>query len=171
MTLPEPSRLLGRFVTRHVGKYRGEVVDNEDPSVLGRLKVKVPQVLGEVDSGWALPCLPVTGDGSGIWAIPPVGAAVWVEFEDGDPSRPIWVGGWFAQGAEPESATPKQIVVKSAGGHLMVIDDDAGKIEITESGGAKIVLDSSGIELSKGGQKVVISDSSVNVNDGALEVM
>ncbi len=171
MTLPEPSRLLGRFVARHYGKYRGEVIDNEDPSALGRLKVKVPQVLGDVESGWALPCFPVPGDDSGVWAIPPTGTAVWVEFEDGDPSRPVWVGGWFTDGAVPESATPMQIVIKTPGGHMVVIDDDAGKIEVAESGGAKIVVDSSGTELSKGGQKIVIGDSSVSVNDGALEVM
>ena len=32
--------------TRFYGKYRGIVVDNEDPAHLGRLKLRVPSVLG-----------------------------------------------------------------------------------------------------------------------------
>ena len=51
--------------TRYYGKYRGVVVDNSDPRQLGRLKAHVPEVLGDVDSGWALPCVPYAGDGSG----------------------------------------------------------------------------------------------------------
>ena len=39
-----------RLAGRHLGRYRGEVVDVEDPKSIGRVKVKVPEVLGDVES-------------------------------------------------------------------------------------------------------------------------
>lgn len=166
----DPGNSGARLSGRHLGRYRGEVVDVEDPKSIGRVKVKVPEVLGDVESGWALPAFAFTGDGSGMFAVPPVGAGVWVEFEGGDPARPVWVGGWFAEGAPPEGATPEKIILQTPGGHIITLDDEGGKLEITESGGASILLDSNGIELAKDGQKIVIGSSSVTINDGALEV-
>lgn len=157
--------------TRYFGRYRGRVLDVADPKAIGRMKVAVPEVLRDVESGWALPSFPFTGDGAGMFAVPPVGAGVWVEFESGDPSLPVWVGGWFVEGGLPGAATPEKVVVMTPGGHAVTFDDDGGKVEIAEPGGATIVLTSDGIELSKGGQKIVIGSSSVVVNDGALEVM
>jgi phage baseplate assembly protein gpV len=159
-----------RLTGRHVGRYRGEVVDVDDPRSMGRLRLRVPELFGDVESGWALPAFAATGDGSGVFAIPPVGALVWVEFEAGDTSRPVWVGGWFAEGSLPEGANPQKLVIRTPGGQVITLDDDGGKLEILESGGASIVLDSNGIELAKGGQKIVIGSSSVTINDGALEV-
>ena len=38
------------------------MVDNEDPAKLGRLKLRVPSVLGgDVVTGWAMPCAPYGG--------------------------------------------------------------------------------------------------------------
>ena len=52
----------------------------------------------------------------------------------------------------------------------MKLDDDGESIELTDSNGNTVTLDSSGITLSNGGQQVVVADSSVSVNSGALEV-
>ena len=72
------------------GKHRGIVVQNVDPLGVARLQVEVPGVLGPGRSVWALPLLP---DGRlENYAPPQIGAKVWVEFEGGDPSRPIWTG-------------------------------------------------------------------------------
>jgi len=170
MTLPDVVRGATDRTTRYLGRYRGEVLDVEDPKSIGRVKVKVPEVLGDVDSGWALPAFAVSGDGSGIYAVPPVGAGVWVEFEAGDLSRPVWAGGWHKDGGLPKDATPKKFVLQTPGGHTLTLDDDGGKLEIKESGGNTITMDSDGIELKVGGQKVLIGSSSVKINDGALEV-
>ena len=50
---------------------------------------------------WALPCVPYAGTTSGFFAIPPVGAGIWIEFEAGDVSRPIWSGAWWGSGELP----------------------------------------------------------------------
>src|SRR3712207_7870316 len=44
-------------------------------------------VMGERESGWALPCAPFGGDQVGFFAVPAVGAGVWVEFEDRKSTR------------------------------------------------------------------------------------
>ena len=78
------------------GKFRGIVTDNADPSRLGRLKVRVPALSGDLEIGWAMPCV-VTVD---CLPIPVVGAGVWVEFEQGDVNYPVWSGFWWASPAE-----------------------------------------------------------------------
>lgn len=119
---------LERGVDRFYGKYRGLCLNNQDPTMQGRIMASVPEVLGEVPSGWALPCAPYGGTGSGFYAIPPVGAGVWVEFEAGDPSRPIWVGTWWAAGEAPldEKQTPPnplRKVLRSDFGLIISLDD------------------------------------------------
>ena len=72
---------------RFFGPYRGIVMNNNDPSGMMRIKAHVPEVLGELETSWALPCVP-----PGVKSVPSMGALVWIEFEAGDPSRPIWMG-------------------------------------------------------------------------------
>jgi uncharacterized protein involved in type VI secretion and phage assembly len=169
----EVTQLLQEHIGRYYGKYRGIVTDNRDPKNLGRIKARIPEMLGDVETGWALPCSPYAGDGVGLFTVPSPGAGVWIEFEAGDVSRPIWSGCWWGEGQLPNQATPAIKVLKTASGHTIILDDTGGseKVEITDKNGAKIVMDQSGIEISKGAQKVKLTQRSVAVNDGALEVM
>src|SRR5437763_9895054 len=82
---------------RVYGKYRGTVLNNADPLGLGRIQANVAEVLGEVPTGWATPCIPYAGPGSGFFAVPPIGAGVWIEFEAGDVSRPVWTGCYWGE--------------------------------------------------------------------------
>ena len=43
---------------RFYGKYRGLVVENIDPLQIGRVLLQCPDVLGEIPSSWAMPCVP-----------------------------------------------------------------------------------------------------------------
>lgn len=73
---------------RYYGAYRGVVYSNQDPLSRGRLRIKVPQVLADEPTQWAWPV-----DDSVLRQSPPlVGQGVWVSFEGGDPSYPIWQG-------------------------------------------------------------------------------
>ena len=168
----ETNYAMDQMTGHHYGRYRGIVTDNEDEKNLGRLKARVPEVLGNVETGWALPAAPFAGDGVGLFSVPPPGAGVWIEFEAGDVSRPIWSGCWWGDGQLPDQATPAIRVLKTVSGHTITLDDTDGseKVEVTDKNGAKIVMDQSGVEISKGGQKVKLSQNSVIVNDGALEV-
>ncbi len=74
-----------------IGKYRAVVTDNADPSRLGRLRVRVADAAGDLEIGWAMPCI-ATID---CLPLPAVGAGVWIEFERGDPNHPIWCGFWW----------------------------------------------------------------------------
>ena len=77
---------LEKLQNKHYGTYRGIVTDNQDPKNIGRIKAIVPEVLGDVETGWALPCLPYSGNGSGTYSVPEPDAGVWLEFEAGDVS-------------------------------------------------------------------------------------
>lgn len=162
------AELADRLRNRFYGKYRGTVSDVEESTL--RLKAKVPAVLGTTESGWALPCVPYAGPDVGFFAVPEVGAGVWIEFEGGDVSYPIWTGCYWRSSELPSDATPavKGIVTKA--GHKLLFDDDGQQINLTDPNGNQVSLDSSGITQSRGGQSMVVSDSSVSVDDGAWQV-
>jgi len=104
--------LVQKIEQRFYGKYRGLVVDNADPEQLGRLKLRVPSVLGnDVVTGWAMPCVPYGGDANqGFLFIPEKDAGVWVEFEEGDLEFPIWVGTfWSKPGGNSELPKPNEV--------------------------------------------------------------
>jgi uncharacterized protein involved in type VI secretion and phage assembly len=154
------------------GKYRGIVSDNDDPNGLGRIRFKAQDVLGDQESGWALPALPYAGNNVGLYLIPPVNAFVWVEFEHGDPDYPIWTGCfWGSQDTVPGSG-PDTKVLKTDIATITINDASSdSSITIETTSGLKIVMDTNGIELSNGDNKVTLSSASVSINDGALEVM
>jgi hypothetical protein len=91
----------------YFGKYRGKVTDNADPLLLGRIMAKVPSVPG-MQLNWAMPNTPYAGERVGFYAIPPVGADVWIEFEGGDPNYPIWAGCFWSEGQTPVLTEPLQ---------------------------------------------------------------
>jgi uncharacterized protein involved in type VI secretion and phage assembly len=180
------AELVRQIETRYHGKYRGLVVDNRDPEDLGRLRVQVPSVLGdEVVTGWATPCVPYGGNaGTGWFVLPDIGAAVWVEFEEGDLEFPVWVGTyWSKPGGKSEVPGPNQPdgsaapsggpaptrrILKTAGGHTIQIEDEAGQEMILIHQAADdltIVLDGKGITIAHGaGSFVELTGDGVTVH-------
>jgi hypothetical protein len=123
-----PGSDLERHVGKYYGKYSGQVIDADDPLQLGRVKVALPSVFPEEMQVWARPCFP-----SGHFFVPPVGAAVWVEFEAGDPGYPLWVGTWYPQGTVPPEAdrpSPTGRVVHTPSGHVVELSDEDGEEKI-----------------------------------------
>lgn len=129
---------------RFYGKYRGIVQDVDDPHGMGRIRAEVPEVLDDQTSPWALPCVPFAGEGLGQHTIPPVGAAVWIEFEAGDPSRPIWTGCWWGEGQVPESnqgapARPPLKIIRTEAGLMVSMDDDGQVIDVSDEDGSNLL--------------------------------
>ncbi|MEL6603899.1 MAG: phage baseplate assembly protein V [Cyanobacteria bacterium J06614_10] len=156
------------------GKYRGTVENNVDPQQRGRLQVSVPTVLGDGRSSWAMPCVAFAGPQVGLFALPPSGAYVWVEFEAGDPDYPIWTGCFWGQGEVPAvPAIEATKVLKTEAGSLTISDlPGAGGIVLETTLGMKISMTAQGIEITNGqGATISLTGFQVSVNGGALEVV
>lgn len=162
------------MIKRVHGKYLGWVVDNADPKELGRIRAKVPEILGEVPTGWCVPCSPYAGAGCGFAAVPPRDSLVFVEWTAGDTARvPIWSGGMWSGGEEIAFASrPDTVALVTPGKNRVLLRDTAGTeaIEIESASGAKVVLDADGVSISFGSQRVAVTRSVISFNDGALEV-
>jgi len=154
-----------------IGKFRATVTNNVDPNQLGRLKVKAPDVFGEEESGWALPALPYTGKGVGLFLIPPVNASVWLEFEHGNSEYPIWTGGFWATGEVPASPGLAEMKVLKTDSGTITLDDLQKALTIETATGMKIKIDTAGIEITNGtGATVKLSGPQVSINGSAFEV-
>ncbi|TKB25860.1 phage tail protein [Desulfopila sp. IMCC35006] len=173
---------LARFIDeKRFGKYRAVVVDNQDPQKRGRLKLRIPSVLAEQNSDWALPCLPYGGlDQQGLFFIPDIDAQVWVEFEEGDISRPIWVGTfWQQQSDTPEDAVkeePTTRMIQTSSGHILQFDDEEGeeRFRLYHPADAEMIIDKQGtitlndasgavLRMDAASSEVVVEDANGNV--------
>lgn len=182
-------RLVERVENRFYGKYRGFVVDNADPEKRGRIRVKVPSVIGdEVVSGWALPCAPYGGTSDvGAFYIPEVEAGVWVEFEMGLVEYPIWVGTfWSKPGGDPEPPKPNapdgveesdvqdpptRKIFKTVKGHTIQFEDadDQELVLIVENKNANVIaMNKDGITITDGANtnKIEMTSSGITIDAG-----
>lgn len=166
---------------KYYGKHRGLVLNNIDPLQKARLLVQVPDVLGLGISSWAMPCVPVAGIQMGIFAVPLIGAGVWVEFEGGNPDYPIWSGGFWSTAAEVPALAlagvpgDPNIVLQTSLQNTIVISDlpgPTGGIMLKSTTGASIIVNDTGIYIQNGkGASIVMVGPSVTINNGALMVV
>jgi hypothetical protein len=170
---------------RFYGKYRGLVIENLDPEQTGRVLLQVPDVLGEIPSSWAMPCVPIAGIQSGIFGVPPIGSQVWVEFEQGNPDFPIWTGGFWGLVADvpvlatvPPAIPPGgNIVIQTTGQNTIMVSDApptplTGGIVLKSVSGAMIVVNETGIYISNGqGAMITMIGPAVAINIDALTVI
>ena len=156
--------------SRYYGKYRGMVVDVDDPEKLGRITAKVPEILQDETSPWALPAAPFAGPSHGLVLIPEVGDGVWIEFEAGDPSRPIWTGGWWASGELPDPGDTEVRVLATSTGQKLVLDDKNKEIHLVHSGGAEITMTDDDITLTIGQSEGKLTSDQISLKIGTTEI-
>lgn len=175
------ARLLDRVEHRFYGKYRALVVDNADPEKRGRLRLRVPSAMGNVVTGWALPCAPYGGhDGRGFFFIPEKDDGVWVEFEAGLLDFPVWVGtfwckpGGTSEAPEPASTQipPTSKMIKT-GKHTIEFADEDGQeaLRISDSNKNKVTLDAKGVVVEDGnGNKIRLEAGGVTVESPKIKL-
>ncbi|WP_341649530.1 phage baseplate assembly protein V [Thauera humireducens] len=165
---------------RYYGKYRGMVLNNIDPMQQGRLQVQVPDVAGLAPASWAMPCVPIAGLQNGMVALPVIGSGVWIEFEQGNPEFPIWVGCFWGSAAEIPAlalATPPglpAITFQTPLQNGLTISDlpgPTGGIMLKSATGATLIVNDTGIYIQNGkGASITLLGPSVTINNGALMV-
>ena len=169
------------------GKFRGTVLNNVDPMQLGRIQVAVPDVSSVLPTSWAMPCLPMSGINHGVFTLPAIGAGVWIEFEQGNPDHPIWVGGYWGVAAETPALSHTVppgvpgLTMQTTTLNAVVINDTpgAGGVTIYCRGIPMIAVTDAGITIMNGkgaminlvGPAVSVVGQPVDVNAGGLTVM
>jgi uncharacterized protein involved in type VI secretion and phage assembly len=104
----------------------GVVTNNDDPERLGRVKVRFPSLSDGDESAWARIVSVGAGKSRGLRVVPDVNDEVLVGFEQGDPRRPLVLGGlWSSHNAHPDPAgAPKAGAVwRSHVGHSFEMSD------------------------------------------------
>lgn len=172
---------------QYFGKYSGVVKDNRDAEKLGKVKVSVPSIFPPDETLDARTALPF-----GWYFVPEVNTSIWVEFEGGDATLPLWTGVQAISGqwaTEVDLDPPQKRALKTPAGHLILFDDKSGEelIRIVEAVHKhEIVLDQNGIKITdgknnrtftfdssgakvelQGGAKVELSSSGVTVDAGS----
>ena len=178
------------------GVYPALVSDVVDPDGQGRVKVKLPwspDTGSDHYEAWARLAVPMAGNNRGTWLIPDVNDEVLVAFEAGNPTRPYVVGAlWNGQDAGPESMDSagnnylkvlrsrngvkvtlddhdgqEKLTLETPGGQKLTMQDGPGSIEIADSNGNSIKLESSGITINSSGQ-FTVNASSATIAAGTI---
>ncbi|GMU40217.1 MAG: type IV secretion protein Rhs [Chloroflexota bacterium] len=148
----------------------GTVTNNNDPDSAGRVKVKLPELDGDSETGWVRVATPGAGKERGFQMLPAVNDEVLVAFEYGDASRPYVLGGlWSKKNKPPEGAFHKSGAVekqmwRSGKGHEISISD-AGDGELVmklKSGDSSITVTKDLVTV-KGKTKVKVEADQIEV--------
>lgn len=180
------------------GAYPAVVTDLADPDGQGRVRVRLPWAPDTGESSyevWARLTTFMAGNNRGSWFIPDVDDEVLVLFEAGDTRRPYVVGAlWNGRDSPPQSmdsggennikqirsrngvtvtlddaSGQEQLILETPGGQKMTLKDGPGAVEIIDSNGNSVKLETSGVTITASAQ-VKVNASTVEVSAGALTV-
>jgi uncharacterized protein involved in type VI secretion and phage assembly len=183
---------------RWFGVFPAQVTDLRDPDGLGRVKVALPwspDSGGARYEAWARIATLFAGNDRGSWCIPDPGDEVLVAFQGGDPRWPYVLGGlWNGKDAPPQSmdgsgANDLKVIrsrngvkvtlddadgkerfqVETPGGQKLTLKDGPGAIEIVDSNGNSVKLESSGVTVTASA-KVTVNASTAEISAGMLTV-
>jgi uncharacterized protein involved in type VI secretion and phage assembly len=183
---------------RWYGVYPALVNDIKDPDGQGRVQVTLPWAPdpgGARYEAWARLATLMAGGRRGSWLIPDVGDEVLVCFEAGDPRRPYVLGGlWNGQDAPPASMDgagrneqklirsrngvqitledkdgQERLQLETPGGQRVVLRDGPGTIEISDSNGNSVRLESAGVTITTSA-KLTVNASTAELTAGMVTV-
>ncbi|MCK9485695.1 MAG: VgrG-related protein [Dehalococcoidia bacterium] len=149
----------------------GTVTNNNDPDGAGRVKVKLPRMDSEHESGWVRVATPGGGKSRGFQMLPAVGDEVLVGFEHGDPARPFVLGGLWSKKNKPPQASfqkdgvvEKQVWTSGKGHQIEIADAGDGEVNLTIKG------TKSAMNLKKAEVKIT-GDNKVKIEGNDIEVV
>lgn len=156
-------------VKKYFGIYRALVVDNSDPEKVGRIQVKVypmmAMIKNEKDLPWAHSLLP-----SNYFAIPEKGDYVWVFFEDGYITRPVWIGICTHKNIFPDEfkkESPVAKVLKTKNYTILIGKED---FEV-KSNKFDLKIDKSGnVKIETNGKIEINSSGTIKVDGQMIEL-
>jgi len=169
---------------RYYGVY-GALVDGNDAGE-GVLSVTIPAVFPAGEVVQARPCLPY-----GVLFLPEKDDKVWVQFEGGEPTLPVWTGVQQIGDAWPsDPGPPTARMLRSLKDHRLTLDDDTPAVElryggkkhavsltdsavtVTHDAGHAVTLeqDKVSITVASSGPSVELGQSSVTVSLGSASV-
>jgi uncharacterized protein involved in type VI secretion and phage assembly len=192
------SRLPRGYGGYFYGVYTALVTDIVDPDGQGRVRIQLPWSPDSGESAyeaWARIATLMAGNNSGSWFIPDVNDEVLIAFDAGDPSRPYVIGAlWNGQDAAPESMDSvgnnfikkirsrngvtvtlddtngtEQLKLETPGGQQFTLKDGPGAIEILDSNGNSVKLETTGITVNASA-KVTINASVIEISAGTITV-
>jgi len=181
-----------------LGVYQALVTDIRDPDNQGRVKIMLPwspDGAGASCELWARLATLMAGNNRGSWFIPDLNDEVLVAFEAGNAARPYIIGAlWNGQDAPPQSMDgagnnykkvlrsrngvkltlddqdgQEKMILETPGGQKVMLKDGPGAIEIEDSNGNSIKLESAGITI-VAAAKVTVNASQVNVSASMVQV-
>ena len=152
--------------SRYFGKYRGTVSDNDDQTqARPRQGARAGRARRSRAVGDAVRAVR-RGRRSASSQCRRSGTGVWVEFEAGDPSFPIWTGCFWADSQLPSTAAPAVKLWKTDS-VTITIDDDNADLVAENTSGSKITIGDDVIADSGGSTHTVGSDGVVAESGGA----
>lgn len=180
------------------GVYPALVSEINDPEGQGRVKILLPWA-PDTGSGryeaWARLATLMGGNNRGSWFIPDVNDEVLVTFEAGDPRRPYVIGGlWNGRDTPPDSmdgggannrkvlrsrngvkvtlddtSGQEKMILETPSGQKVTLKDGPGAVEIIDSNGNSVKLETSGITVTASA-KVTVNASTAEISAGMVNV-
>ena len=153
---------------RYYSIYRAIVVQNDDPLASNRLKVAIPGIQGG-EILWALPKNQHGSEQTGFkYLAPAIGDIVYISFELGDPSKPLWEYHSWASGQMPKSLDAPHICgFVTPNGISVLFNDSNGTLDLYLPGKAKVYAKEGITVVSEQTIQIASTDSMVAINTGS----
>jgi uncharacterized protein involved in type VI secretion and phage assembly len=193
------ARVPGGLGGRWYGVFPATVADIKDPDGQGRVKITLPWSPDTGNARyevWARVATLMGGKDRGSWFIPDVRDEVLVSFEGGDARRPYVLGGlWNGKDTPPESMDgagnnykkvirsrngvkvtlddqdgQEKFIVETPGGQKITLQDGPGQVELVDSNGNSIKMETSGITITAAAKVTINAGATVDVSAGMVNV-
>ena len=184
---------------RFYGAYPAVVRDVKDPDGLGRVKVALPwspDGSGGSYEAWARVATLMAGRNRGSWFVPDVDDEVLVVFMAGDVRQPAVVGGmWNGVDTPPAQMDgggqnyikalrsrngvkitlddhdgQEQLILETPGGQKVTLKDGPGQIELQDSNGNSVKLETAGVTVTTSAKVTVNAGAAVEINAATVTV-